>query len=115
MKILHTADWHIGKVLHKHPLSEDLRLFFDHLLEIIKEEKIELLLISGDIFDVANPAAKDRQLYYQFLKALVGRSIKIIITGGNHDSVAFLNAPSVAATLCWHRQPRTRRCRRHAL
>lgn len=93
MRVLHTADWHIGKVLHKHPLQDELMLFFKWLLITIDTEKVDLLLVSGDIFDLANPSAKDRQLYYGFLQSLVHKNIKIIITGGNHDSVGFLNAP----------------------
>lgn len=93
MKILHTADWHIGKSLHKYSLQDELTLFFDWLIEIIDHEKIDLLLVSGDIFDLANPSIHDRSLYYQFLKRLITKPIQIVITGGNHDSVGMLNAP----------------------
>ncbi len=93
MKILHTADWHIGKVLHKQGLRAELELFFDWLIELLKVEDIDLLLVSGDIFDLANPAVKDRELYYKFLSRLIHLKIKVIITGGNHDAVGLLNAP----------------------
>ena len=93
MKILHTADWHIGKVLHKHILRDELLLFFDWLLDLLEKEQIDLLLVSGDIFDLSNPAVKDRQIYYQFLAKLIQLNIQIIITGGNHDAVGLLNAP----------------------
>ena len=93
MKILHTADWHIGKILHKRSLQDEFILFSEWLLDTIKEESIELLLISGDVFDLANPSAKDRRLYYQLLRNLNELNIQIVITGGNHDSVGLLNAP----------------------
>ena len=93
MKILHTADWHIGKALHKHELRDELVLFFDWLLELIEKENVDLLLVSGDIFDLANPAVKDRELYYDFLNRLIKMDIKVILTGGNHDAVGLLNAP----------------------
>lgn len=93
MKILHTADWHIGKILHKHPLQDQLKMFFDWLYEVIEQESIDVLLVSGDVFDLANPSAKDRALYYGFLTQLSGLELQVIITGGNHDSVGFLNAP----------------------
>lgn len=93
MKILHTADWHIGKVLHKHQLRDELVLFFNWLIELIEKEAIDLLLVSGDIFDLANPAVKDRELYYKFLSRLINLDIRVIITGGNHDAVGLLNAP----------------------
>lgn len=93
MKILHTADWHIGKQLHKVDLSPDLDLFFNWLLKIIKDEKIDLLLVSGDIFDQANPSQAALKQYYNFLKQMIGSGCKILITGGNHDSASVLNAP----------------------
>ncbi len=94
MKILHTADWHIGKQLHKHALTEELQFFFDWLLKTIQKEQIDLLLISGDIFDKANPSLDDRSLYFQFLKKLIAINIKVVVTGGNHDSIRYLDAPS---------------------
>ncbi|MEO8933204.1 MAG: exonuclease subunit SbcD [Xanthomarina sp.] len=93
MKILHTSDWHIGKQLHKIDLSQDLDLFFDWLLNTIKTEQIDLLLVSGDVFDQANPSQTALKQYYNFLKRLIATNCKILITGGNHDSAAVLNAP----------------------
>lgn len=93
MKILHTSDWHIGKHLHKIDLSPDLELFFDWLLAKIKEEQIDVLLVSGDVFDQANPSQASLKQYYNFLKRMIGTDCKIIITGGNHDSASVLNAP----------------------
>lgn len=94
IKLLHTSDWHIGKHLHTYDLSEDLELFFDWLLHYIEKNEVDILLISGDIFDQANPSQAAFKQYYDFLKRLVPLHIKVIITGGNHDSVAALNAPS---------------------
>ena len=93
MKIIHTADWHIGKKLHKHELSQDFDLFIDWLCELLKKEKIDLLLVSGDVFDLANPSSEARAQYYRALIKLKKQQCKIIITGGNHDSPAMLDAP----------------------
>lgn len=93
MKILHTSDWHIGKQLHKYDLSEDLDLFFKWLIDYIKTESIDVLLVSGDIFDQANPSQAAFKQYYDLLKRLISVDCKIILTGGNHDSAAVLNAP----------------------
>lgn len=93
MNILHTADWHIGKSLHKQSLDEEMQLYFDFLIEIIQDRSVDVLLVSGDIFDSAHPAAKDRKTYYQLLSRLIPLDVKVIITGGNHDSVAVLDAP----------------------
>jgi exonuclease SbcD len=93
MKILHTSDWHIGKQLHKYDLADDLNLFFDWLINYIKTEAIDVLLVSGDIFDQANPSQAAFKQYYDVLRQLVQLDCKLIITGGNHDSAAVLNAP----------------------
>lgn len=93
MKILHTADWHIGKRLHKKDLAEDFQLFIDWLHSLIQKEAIDILLIAGDVFDLSNPSSESRTLYYQSLIKLKDLGCKIIITGGNHDSVNMLNAP----------------------
>ncbi|SDE12924.1 Exodeoxyribonuclease I subunit D [Pricia antarctica] len=93
MKILHTSDWHIGKQLHKYDLSEDLDLFFDWLVHYIQTENIDVLLVSGDIFDQANPSQAAYKQYYDVLKQLINFDCKIILTGGNHDSASVLNAP----------------------
>jgi len=93
MKVLHTSDWHIGKQLHKIDLSEDLEMFFDWLIDTIQKEQIDLLLVSGDIFDQANPSQASFSQYYNFLKRMAKLDCKILLTGGNHDSPAVLNAP----------------------
>lgn len=92
MKILHTADWHIGKQLHKVDLIEDHHLFFNWLLEIIKEHNVDLLLISGDIYETSNPSNESLRLYHDFLKRLIKTDTKVVITAGNHDSISQLEA-----------------------
>mgnify|MGYP005821710321 FL=1 len=93
MKILHTADWHIGKKLHKHYLYEDFDLFINWLIKLIIEQEIEAVLISGDVFDLANPSAEARKQYYRALLQLKKTNCQLIITGGNHDSPSMLDAP----------------------
>ncbi len=93
MKIIHTADWHIGKKLHKHDLIADFDVFITWLTEKMTVLKVDLLLVSGDIFDLANPSSEARSQYYRALLKLRKLDCKIILTGGNHDSPAMLNAP----------------------
>jgi DNA repair protein SbcD/Mre11 len=93
MRILHTADWHLGLRLYKKDLMHEHRLFFDWLIETIQIRNIEVLLISGDIFDQANPTNEARMMYFSFLRELIKFNCKVIITGGNHDSPSVLNAP----------------------
>lgn len=94
MRFLHTADWHLGKILHKHPLEEDMDLFFEWMCKCIITENIDTLIVAGDIFDLSNPAITDRRRYYHVLSRLSTICEQVIITGGNHDSVGMLNAPS---------------------
>ena len=70
IKILHTADWHVGKQLHKIDMAPDMELFFDWLLLCIQEQNIDVLLMSGDLFDQANPSQAALTQYYKFLKSL---------------------------------------------
>ena len=93
MKILHTADWHIGKKLHKHSLQPDFDLFISWLCQCIIKNDVKVLLVSGDIFDLANPSSEARQQYFKALMKLKRLDCKIILTGGNHDSPTMLNAP----------------------
>lgn len=92
VKLLHTADWHLGKRLHGYDLSDEHRFFMDWLLEFIKERDVNYLLISGDVFDFAYPSAETRQMYFDFIKQLYKTGCSLIITGGNHDSPAELNS-----------------------
>lgn len=93
MKILHTADWHLGKRLYRHELLDDHVRFLDWLSDQIEQRQIDVLLIAGDVFDTTNPNDGSMQLYYQFLTRMLPLPCKIIITGGNHDSSTKLNAP----------------------
>lgn len=94
MKILHTADWHIGKRLHKYDLLADFAHFRDWLVKFIKDHQIEVVLVSGDIFDLATPSSDAQKAYFDILLALRDQNCKVIMTGGNHDSPRVLNAPA---------------------
>ncbi|NEV93539.1 exonuclease subunit SbcD [Psychroflexus sp. YR1-1] len=93
MKILHTADWHIGKRLHKTDLAHDFDLFINWLCDYLRAHPVDVLLISGDVFDFSNPSSESRSQYYKTLIKLKKFDFKIIITGGNHDSPSVLDAP----------------------
>ncbi len=94
MHILHTADWHIGQKLHERPRLDEHEKFLEWLLGKIKEENVELLLVSGDIFDTSLPSADATNLYYRFLHQLYTETAThTIIIAGNHDSPRHLEAP----------------------
>jgi len=94
MKILHTADWHLGHRLHEHSQNEEQTLFLSWIENYIIDQKIEILLISGDVFDTGSPSNQSLKMYYSFLVKLNASPCHtIVITGGNHDSPGTLNAP----------------------
>lgn len=91
MKLLHTSDWHLGQNFMGKSRAEEHSVFLQWLTRTIKERQIELLIVSGDIFDTGTPPNYALELYYNFLKSLMDTACRnIIITGGNHDSVATL-------------------------
>ena len=94
MRLLHTADWHLGARLIERERLTEHAAFLDWLIETLRSEKIDALLFSGDVFDAANPPQDAVALYFDFLKRLADlKTVKAVITGGNHDSASHLNAP----------------------
>lgn len=94
MKILHTSDWHIGSVLYGRKRYDESEQFLNWLVETIKSHSIEVLLVAGDIFDTSTPSNTAQELYYRFLNEVSRTTCRnIIVTGGNHDSPSFLDAP----------------------
>ena len=94
MRILHTSDWHIGHRLYEQDRIEEHRQFLDWLLTKIKEKEVDVLLVSGDIFDTALPSSEATDLYYRFLFRLYREThTHAVITAGNHDSPRHLAAP----------------------
>ncbi|MFH2060561.1 MAG: exonuclease SbcCD subunit D C-terminal domain-containing protein [Pseudomonadota bacterium] len=94
MKIFHTSDWHIGRLLYGRKRYDEFTAFLDWLAESIKTQSIDALLVSGDIFDTSTPSNRAQELYYRFLCKVAASSCRhVVIIAGNHDSPSFLNAP----------------------
>lgn len=95
MKILHTADWHLGHQLHGHERRFEHDAFLDWLTDTIKTRQIDALLVAGDLFDTANPPASAWQQLYRFLARLRAEMprLNMVLIGGNHDSPSKLDAP----------------------
>ncbi len=95
IKILHTSDWHIGRRLKNHDRLGEFRKFFEWLEILIINEKIDVLLVSGDIFDNTTPSAQAQDIYYSFISKIVKSNCRhVVIISGNHDSPALIDAPS---------------------
>lgn len=92
MRVLHTSDWHLGKVLMEHSLVEDQRAALDSLLELLAADPHDLLVVAGDVFDRSIPPEEAVTLLGAFLERLrdVAPTLPVVMLAGNHDSAARL-------------------------
>lgn len=96
MKIIHTADWHLGNTFHGHERTAEHRHFLNWLVDTLAERRPDALILAGDVFDSPNPSAAAQELLYDFLLRATAAvpGLQIVITAGNHDSGARLEAPA---------------------
>lgn len=104
MRLLHTSDWHLGKRLFDKERYDVFENFLTWLLGTIRKERVDTLIVAGDIFDTAVPTNKSLRLYYDFLSQLTGSGCRhVVIVSGNHDSPTLLEAPKeILASLGVH-------------
>jgi exonuclease SbcD len=95
MKILHTADWHLGQSFFDYDRKAEHAVFLTWLGNQIRELDVDVLLIAGDVFDSPNPSAESQYMFYRFLRDMTSENqgLQIIVIAGNHDSAARLEAP----------------------
>ncbi|MCO5231421.1 MAG: exonuclease SbcCD subunit D C-terminal domain-containing protein [Chitinophagales bacterium] len=95
LKFLHTADWHLGQMFQNYERFEEHDVFLNWLKQIIVQHEIDVLLISGDVFDHAHPNIRSVRAWYQFLSDAceLRRQLQIIVIAGNHDSAIRLESP----------------------
>lgn len=86
MKFLHTGDLHIGKVLHEMSLLEDQKHILQEIVQIAEQEKVDAVVIAGDIYDRSIPAVEGVSLLDNFLTQLSQKGIAVLLISGNHDS-----------------------------
>ncbi len=101
MRILHTADWHLGKKLDFYSRLEEQRAVLAEIVNIAEEKEVDLVLLAGDLFDTFNPSNEAAELLYKTLKRLAkdGR-VPVIAIAGNHDSPDRINVADVLAREC---------------
>lgn len=98
MRILHTSDWHLGRQFHGLSLDEDHDHILVQILAVIDDERPDVVIIAGDIFDRANPPQSAITRLSQFLTTVRAASdAAIVIIAGNHDSAAQIGAMGVLA------------------
>jgi len=96
MKILHTADWHLGNTFHGYSRTDEHAHFLEWLLDSVRRLRPDALILSGDIFDTPNPPAAAERQFYDFLTAATNAvsHLQIVVTAGNHDSGGRIEAPA---------------------
>lgn len=95
LKIIHTADWHLGQTFFGYDREEEHDAFLSWLIDTLTEQQTDVLLIAGDVFDVANPSASAQRRFFHFLKEANRHNphLQIVVVAGNHDSAARLESP----------------------
>jgi exonuclease SbcD len=86
MRILHTSDWHLGRSFHRESLVEGQAAFVDHLVETVRAERVDVVTVSGDVYDRALPPVDAVALCNEALRRLVDAGARIVLISGNHDS-----------------------------
>ena len=101
MKILHTADWHLGKKLDRFSRLEEQTAVMDELLNLAEQQQVDLVLVAGDLFDSFYPSTAAIDLFYKSLKRLAKEGSRAVVAiAGNHDSPSLINAPNPLAREC---------------
>jgi exonuclease SbcD len=85
MRILHTADWHVGKTIQRRQRLDEARAALDEIVAIAQAEEVDLVLVCGDAFDSFSPSAEAERIVYETLLALSRAGIPVVLVGGNHD------------------------------
>ncbi len=91
MRILHTSDWHLGQNFFTKSRRNEHQKFISWLLEQIRENAVDAVIIAGDVFDTGSPPSYAREIYNQFVVDMHKAKCQLIVLGGNHDSVSTLN------------------------
>lgn len=95
LQIIHTADWHLGQTFFGYDRDEEHEAFLVWLTDLLTEREVDVLLIAGDVFDVANPSAAAQRRFFRFLRDANRRNphLQVVVVAGNHDSATRLEAP----------------------
>ena len=93
IKILHTADWHIGQTFFDFNRKAEHLHFLDWVRTQLREQQADVLLIAGDVFDTPNPSAESQKIFYKFLREINtdNPSLQVVVIAGNHDVISFLS------------------------
>lgn len=91
LRLLHTSDWHLGQHFMGKSRQAEHQAFCDWLLEQVHRHQVDVVLIAGDVFDTGAPPSYAREQYNRFVIGLRDTGARLVVLGGNHDSVAMLS------------------------
>ncbi|RLV48659.1 exonuclease SbcCD subunit D [Nocardioides mangrovicus] len=94
MRLLHTSDWHLGRSFLGVGMLTHQAAFVDHLLEVVESERVDLVVLSGDVYDRALPPVEAVELFEDALVRLADSRAEVVVTSGNHDSALRLGFAS---------------------
>ncbi|MGW2545819.1 exonuclease SbcCD subunit D [Kitasatospora sp. NPDC001574] len=86
MRLLHTSDWHLGRSFHRESLHDAQRAFLDHLVAVVRSERVDAVLVAGDVYDRALPGLEAVALFDDVLHRLADLGVPTVFISGNHDS-----------------------------
>lgn len=86
MRLLHTSDWHLGRSFHRESLHDAQRAFLDHLVAVVEEQRVDAVLVAGDVYDRALPGLEAVALFDDVLHRLAALGVPTVFISGNHDS-----------------------------
>ncbi|HEX5860451.1 MAG TPA: exonuclease SbcCD subunit D [Nocardioides sp.] len=86
MRFLHTSDWHLGRSFHREGMLGHQAAYVDHLLEVVESERVDLVVVAGDVYDRALPPVDAVQLADETFARLASSRAHVVVTSGNHDS-----------------------------
>jgi DNA repair protein SbcD/Mre11 len=86
VRLLHTSDWHFGKRLHGVELLEAQESFVDWLVTVVRDERIDVVLVAGDLYDRSTPAVDAVRIFDQAISKLAATGVPLVMISGNHDS-----------------------------
>jgi exonuclease SbcD len=92
LRILHTSDWHVGVTMKGRSRLDEQRAVFKQMVQIAREEAVDLVIVAGDLFDTASPSSEAQKLLTAALSALRGTGAEVVVIAGNHDNGKALDA-----------------------
>ncbi|MEZ4460266.1 MAG: exonuclease SbcCD subunit D [bacterium] len=99
MRFLHTSDWHAGRIWKRVDRLDELRATLEHMVAYVAEHQVDVVLISGDVFDSRSPSGRAERLVAEIFRAIDRAGAKTVVIAGNHDSATRMDAWRILAEL----------------